>query len=210
MALFFKALNDGFLKGFALFIRPCGGVTINRREHICCLFTAHDSDTGIGPHKHQARIIGPSAHAVISCPVRAANNDGEFRYFGASNSMHHFGAVLGNTARFGFGADHKACNILQEDKRDITLSAELYEMRTFKGGFRKEHAIITEDADLIAVNFGKAADQRIAIFFLKFMEARAVSDARNNFAAIIGLPRIFWDDAVKLIFVIGGWFGRLG
>ena len=76
-------------------------------------------------------------------------------------------------------------------------------MRAFQCGLRKEYAVIPKYADLITVNFGKAANKRIAIFFFEFMEVRAIRDARNNFAAIIGLARIMRDNAVKLVFVIG-------
>ena len=80
-------------------------------------------------------------------------------------------------------------------------------MRAFQCGLRKEYAVIPKYADLITVNFGKAADKRIAIFFLKFVKVRAVSNTRNYLAAIIGLARIMGDNAVKLVFVISGWLG---
>ena len=60
-------------------------------------------------------------------------------------------------------------------------------MRAFHSGLGKQHAIITQNTDLIAMYFGKSCDEGIAIKFLKFIKAGAIDDTRNDLAAIIGL-----------------------
>jgi len=45
---------------------------------------------------------------------------------------------------------------LEKDEGDVALGAELDEVRAFKTGFAEEDAVVTEDADAIAVDAGEA------------------------------------------------------
>jgi hypothetical protein len=73
----------------------------------------------------------------------------------------------------------------------------------------KDHAVIGDDADRAALDMGKARDQRFAKARLEFVKARAVDDAGDHLADVIGGAQIGGHDAEDLLGVIGRGFGRL-
>ncbi len=105
-----------------------------------------------------------------------------------------------------FAADHEAGDVLQEDQGNAALGAQFDEVGALQRAFREQHAIIGDDADRIAVKMSEAADQGLAIQLLELVELRAVDDAGDDFAHIIGLARIGGDDAVDVL----GRIKRLG
>src|SRR5271163_1939530 len=78
-------------------------------------------------------------------------------------------------------------------------------MCALQRGLGKEHAVVGEDADRLAVDPGEAAHQRRAESRLEFLKLAAVDDAGDHFANAVGLSEIGPDDAVEL----GGIIERL-
>src|SRR6218665_1580377 len=132
-------------------------------EHAGGLLTAHDGNTGIGPHEQKAWLIGAATHAVITSTKTSTNDDGEFRNLGAGHCMNHLGTMFGDATFFVFFPHHEASDVLQEDQRNFALAAQFYEMRAFYGGLRKQDAVIGNDTDRIAPKAGKAGDQGAAV-----------------------------------------------
>ena len=64
---------------------------------------------------------------------------------------------------------------------------------------REQHAVVGDDADRHAVQMRKAGDQRRAVILLELVELRAVDDAGDHLAHVIGLAQIGRHDAVELI-----------
>ena len=81
----------------------------------------------------------------------------------------------------------------------FALAAELDEMRALQRAFGKQHAVVGDDADRHAVEMREAGDQRGAVILLELVELRAVDDAGDHLADVIGLARVLRDDAVDLI-----------
>ena len=92
------------------------------------LLAAHHRDTRIRPHPELARPVASSAHAVISGPVRSANDHGELRDGSISDRVDHLGAILGDAAMLELFAHDKARDVLQKHQRDVALRAELDEV----------------------------------------------------------------------------------
>ncbi len=75
---------------------------------------------------------GSLPHPIITRPCASAHNDSEFGHVGTCDCRDELGAVLGYAAFFGVGADHEAADVLEEDERDASLSAELDEVCAFE------------------------------------------------------------------------------
>src|SRR3546814_4898932 len=73
------------------------------------------------------------------------------------------GAVLGDAAALVFLADHEAGDVLQEHDRRAGLIAQLDEMRALERGVVEQHAVVGEDANLVAPQMRVAADQGLEI-----------------------------------------------
>ncbi len=149
-------------------------------------------------HIHRKRgAVGAAAHAVVAGAETAADDDGEFRHLGGGDGGDHLGAVAGDAAVFVLAADHEAGDVLQEDERNAALGAEFDEVGAFEGRFAEQDAVVGDDTDRVAVNAGKAADQRRAVARLEFVEIGAVDDAGDDFADVEGLLAVGRDDAVQ-------------
>jgi len=72
-------------------------------------------------------------------------------------------------------------------------------MRAFQRRFRKEDAVVGDDADRHTVQMGKAADQRATVKLLEFIELAAVDQARDDFTDIEGLAQAACNDAVEIL-----------
>ena len=72
-------------------------------------------------------------------------------------------------------------------------------MRALQSAFREQNAVIGENADRIAPDPSKAADQGLAVEPLELVELAAVDDARDDFARLVGPARVGRDDPVDLL-----------
>src|SRR5690606_18143761 len=87
---------------------------LDLHQHAGCLFAAHNRNTCIRPHPQKARIIGAATHAVVAGPETPPNDHRELGNLSTGYGGHQFSAVLGDTARLVFLADHEAGDVLQE------------------------------------------------------------------------------------------------
>ena len=75
-------------------------------------------------------------------------------------------------------------------------------MRALEGGFGKQDAVIGDNPDRVSVQMGKAGHQCLAIQRLELIELRAIDDARDHLAYIIGFADIGIHHAIE-------FFGRI-
>jgi hypothetical protein len=81
-------------------------------------------------------------------------------------------------------------------------------MRALHRAFGKQHAVVGDDADGVAVHVAKPQTSVVAVARLELVEPRAVDDARDHLADVEGLARIGGDDAVQLLGIVERLFGR--
>src|SRR5882672_4146575 len=203
MALALVLLADRLLE--LLFLLLGGEVALDRGEHAGRLLAAHDGDARCRPHPEEARPVGAAAHAVVAGAERAADDQRELRHLGRRDRLHHLRAVLGDAARFVLLADHVAGDVLHEEERDAALRRELDEVRGFERRLGEEDAVVGEDRHRVAVQAGEAGDERGAVVLLDLVELRAVDEARQDLADVVGLACVRGDDAVELL----GWIEGL-
>ena len=190
------------------FVAPCLAFFLQRGlfhlgKNTGGLFAPHYRDAGVGPHEHEARIIGAATHAVVTGAETAAGDYGEFRHGGTGHRVDHLGTVFGDAFGFVFLADHETGDVLQEQQGDLALVAQLDEVRAFLGGFRVQHTVVSENAHRVAVDAGKAAHQGGAVTGFEFVQFRAVDHACNQLTGRHGLAGGGGDDTVQLLRVVG-------
>ena len=154
-------------------------------------------------------MIGATAHRVIAGAETAAHHHGELGDFGAGHRHHHFGAVFGDSARFGFLPDHETGDVLQEHQRDAALGAQFDEVRALERRFGKQDAVIGDDADRVAVQMGESADQRGAVQLLERVKFAAVHQAGDDLVNVERFSRVRRNDAPEFCGGIRGlhrWF----
>ena len=110
--------------------------------------------------------------------------------------------MAGDAFVFVFFADHEAGDVLQKHQRHLALAAQLDEVRALLRTFRKQHAVVGDDADRHAFDVRKTAHQRGAKTRLELMELAAIDDAGDHLVHVIGLARVGRDHAVKLTALI--------
>ena len=76
--------------------------------------------------------------------------------------------------------------------------AELDEVRRLQRRLGEQHAVVGDDADQESVQPRESGDQRRAVALLELVEARAVDQARDDFAHFVRLARVRVHDAVDL------------
>jgi hypothetical protein len=161
-------------------------------------------------HIHRKRGEYAAAHAVVAGAEAAADQHGELGHLGGGDGGDHLGAVLGDAAVLVLAADHEAGDVLQEDQRNAALGAQLDEVGALLGRLAKQDAVVGDDAHRHAVEPRKAGDQRGAVAGLELVEARAVDDAGDHLAHVVGLAGVGGDHAVELGRVVERLFGGAG
>src|SRR5262249_34003216 len=73
--------------------------------------------------------------------------------------------------------------------------------------FRKQNAIIGDNADRISPNSGETANDRLGVERFEFVEPACVHYARNHLADVIALSRIARNYSVNVLRVIVRFFG---
>ena len=79
------------------------------------------------------------------------------------------------------------------------LAAEFDEVRSLERALPEEDAVVGDDADGEAGDAGEAADERRAVARLELVEARAIDEAGDDFAHVVGTAVVGRDDAVELL-----------
>ncbi len=72
----------------------------------------------------------------------------------------------------------------------------------FCAALAEQNAIIGDDAHRRAVKLGEAGDERRAVARLEFVETRAVDDAGDDLAHVIGVARVGGNDPVNFLGVV--------
>ncbi|MNV77103.1 hypothetical protein D3C71_1704990 [compost metagenome] len=77
-------------------------------------------------------------------------------------------------------------------------------MRALLGAFREQHAVIGQDGHRLPPDAGEAAHERRAVQGLELIQLRAVDDAGDDLAHVIGGADVLRDDPVQFGRIIGG------
>src|SRR6185437_584765 len=73
------------------------------------------------------------------------------------------------------------------------------EMRRLQRALGKEDPVIGEDADGVAADPGKAANEGLAVELFELVEFAAVDDSGDDFAHVVRAANVGRDDAVELL-----------
>src|SRR5690606_16243933 len=194
-------LTNGSLEGLFFVGAPAAAAALDAvaahgGQHAGGLFAAHDGDACVGPHVQHARAECATTHAVVAGTKGAADDHGELGDGRGGHRCHHLGAVPGNPFVLVFATHHEAGDVLQEDQRNAALAAQFDEVGAFLGGFRKQDAVVGDDAYRHAVDMGESGHQRRAEACLEFIEFGAVDDTGDDFAHVVGFAGVGGNDAV--------------
>jgi hypothetical protein len=80
--------------------------------------------------------------------------------------------MFGDTFMLIFFTNHKASDILQENKRNFSLAAEFNEVSTLHGSIWKENSIISNNSDRVTIESGEARYKCGSIFLFEFLESK--------------------------------------
>ena len=110
--------------------------------------------------------------------------------------------MLGDALGFVFLADHEASDVLQEQQRDVALTAQFNEVGAFLGRFAEQDAVVGDDAHRVAVNVGEAGDQGLAVVAFEFVKLGTVHGAGDHVAHVELFAQVGADNAVDFFSVI--------
>lgn len=80
-------------------------------EFVYCLY----SSKALVPAEKLFIPVRSAAHAVVSCTVRAADDDGNLGHAGTGDRSNHLGSILGDSSRFILPTHHEACDGDEDD-----------------------------------------------------------------------------------------------
>ena len=139
--------------------------------------------------------------------MAATDDHRELRDVHAGDRSHQLGTVLRDATGFVLPPDHEAGDVLEKHEWDLALTAELHKVGALQAGFGEQDAVVGDDPHQMAVNARKAADQRGAVPWLEFVEARSVHDPRDEFTDVNRRTVVFGHDGQQLLRVVVGIFG---
>mmetsp|Transcript_9976 Transcript_9976/g.23612 ORF Transcript_9976/g.23612 Transcript_9976/m.23612 type:complete len:204 (+) Transcript_9976:120-731(+) len=128
-----KLLLNWMTKFSLLLLRPAitprfDPIPLHGGQHSRCLLSSHHPNPSSGPHIKETRTVGPTAHAVIASSKTASQYESDLRNLCRRHRIHKLRSILGNTFVLIFLADHKTGNVLQEEDRNTSLTAELHKV----------------------------------------------------------------------------------
>ena len=127
---------------------------------------------------------------------------------GVRDRMHHLRAVLRDAALLVGLSDHEARDVLEKDERHLALAGHLDEVRRLERRLGEEDTVVGENGHRESLDVREARDERRPVARLELVEARAVEEAREKLAHVVGPPEVLRDDAVELLGGIPGLLGR--
>ena len=168
-------------------------------QHFAGLRAAHHRRAAVGPGEDKAWVQAASAHRIIAGAVGAADDDGEFRHAGVGHRLNHLCAVLDHPLLFGLGADHETGGVVQEQQRRAALVTQLDKLRGLACALRRDRAVVADHADGAPLDMQVAADGVGVELALEFQEVRAVCQARQDLADVVGFFRVVGDQSQQLV-----------
>ncbi|MCY1402940.1 hypothetical protein D9M71_181020 [compost metagenome] len=107
--------------------------------------------------------------------------------------------MLDHSQLFGLGADHEAGGVVQEQQRHVGLFAELDELRRLGRTLGRDGPVVADQAAGAAFDTQVAADGLAVELVLEVEEFRAVGDAGDDLAHVVGLLRVRRDHAQQFL-----------
>jgi len=124
------------------------------------LLATHDGHATVGPCPDKAWVVAAPAHGVVARPVRATHDYRKLRHGAVRNRVDHGRASFDDALLLIFAAHHKSGDVVQIEQRRARLIAKLNKLGGFVGAFGKEHAVVGEDANRVAIDMGVTTDER--------------------------------------------------
>ncbi len=106
-------------------------------------------------------------------------------------------------------ADHVASGVLQEDQRRAGLVTQLYELPGLGRAGGLDRAVVTQDANQMALHSGVATDHFTSVGSLELQKIRTVDQAGDDLAYVIGFALIGGDYAHQFL-LVKQRFGKCG
>merc|ERR1719234_1505529 len=143
-----KPCNDWFFESVLLLLSPlfplppplllsdCG-------KHSCRLLPSHHRDPGVWPHEEEPGVISSATHPIIASTIAPSHNKGQFWHLSTCHSSDKFGSMLCNSSCLCLLSHHEAGDVLQKQKWDVPLAAELNEVGSLEGTFSEENTIVS-------------------------------------------------------------------
>ncbi len=103
--------------------------------------------------------------------------------------------MLDHAQLFRLGADHKTGGVMEEQDRRVALLAQLDKLRCLGRALRGDRAVVADKAAGLAFDLQVAADGLVVELVLEVKKHRAVGDTGDDFAYVVGLFRVGWDQA---------------
>src|SRR5580658_1066316 len=113
---------------------------------------------------------------------RAADLQSDFGHGGVGHRLDHLRTVLDDPRCLRLDAYDIAGSVLQENDRQVRLTAELDELSRLASARRINRAIVADEADRLPFDRGMAAYRMRAISCLEIEKIGTVDDARDDFA----------------------------
>ena len=112
------------------------------RQHARELRAAHDRGLRARPGEQEARIVGASAHAVVTRAVGGADQQRDVRDGRVRHGVDHHRAVLDHPAFLVLLADHVAGGVVQEQQWRVGSVGQLDELRGLLRLLGEQHAAV--------------------------------------------------------------------
>ena len=103
----------------------------NLGKHAGRLLATHYRNPRVRPHPEESRLVGPSAHPVVSGAKRTADDDRKFRNFCVRDGSDELRTIFRDAALFELLSDHEAGDVLEEEQWNFSLITELDKMSAF-------------------------------------------------------------------------------
>ena len=115
------------------------------------------------------------------------------------HGLDHFRAVFDHALLFRLGADHKAGGVVEEQNRRVALLAQLDKLRALAAPLRVIGPLLPIKPAGLAFDLQVAADGLVVELVFEVEERRAVGDARDDFAHVVGFFRICGNQAEQFL-----------
>ena len=147
-------------------------------------------DARVRPHPQEARRVGAAAHAVVAGAEAAADDHRELRHRARWRPRSPSWRRPWRCRRpRTCWPTMKPVMFCRKTSGMPRWQQSSMKCAPFSADSREQDAVVGDDADRIAVEAREAGDQRRAVERLELVEARAVDEARDHLAHVVGLRR---------------------